>query len=199
MTRISRYNFKYNRRIGVGLRKTTRNLNRDMRCPVEVRTGHLPKLYCLMNLPPWHRVWRYYLYGYVMPRLGNFMEEISGLGRFGPSAECSLDGVTICFTNGWRCALNNNVLDAERLTQFGQQLQDPTLFSPWASKWPSGQKSTATIDRCIGSAGGDKSKSKPHCDWRSVSMSWCRAQKFLSCPSGAPSLTRGRICHLSGS
>jgi hypothetical protein len=56
-------------------------------------------------------------------------------------------------------------------------------------------------------------KSKSHCDWRSVSQSvsqsWCRAPsgahdqmfllvwKLLSCPCGAPSLTRGRVCHLS--
>jgi hypothetical protein len=54
-----------------------------------------------------------------------------------------------------------------------------------------------------------KSKSKSHCDWRSVCLSWCRASagahdqmflrvwKLLSCPCGAPSLTRGRVCHLS--
>jgi hypothetical protein len=57
------------------------------------------------------------------------------------------------------------------------------------------------------------SKSKSHYDWRSVSqsvMSWCRAQsrtfdqrssphppKLLSCLFGAPSLTRGRVCHVS--
>jgi hypothetical protein len=46
-------------------------------------------------------------------------------------------------------------------------------------------------------------------DSQSVSKSWCRAQsgtfdqrsifffKFLSCHLGAPSLTRGRVCHLS--
>jgi hypothetical protein len=45
-------------------------------------------------------------------------------------------------------------------------------------------------------------------DGQSVSMSWCRAQsgtfdqsfffpsKFLSCLLGAPSLTRGRVCHV---
>jgi hypothetical protein len=51
-----------------------------------------------------------------------------------------------------------------------------------------------------------KSKSKSHCDRRSVSKSWCRApsrthdQKFItvwqlrSCFCWAPSLTRGRVC-----
>jgi hypothetical protein len=46
-------------------------------------------------------------------------------------------------------------------------------------------------------------------DGQSVSTCWCRAQtgtfdqrffffsKFLSCPFGAPSLTRGRVCHVS--
>jgi hypothetical protein len=59
-----------------------------------------------------------------------------------------------------------------------------------------------------------KSKSKSQYDRRSVSqsvsMSWCRAQsgtfdqrfffsfsKFLFCLLGAPSLTRGRVCHVS--
>jgi hypothetical protein len=49
-------------------------------------------------------------------------------------------------------------------------------------------------------------KSKSHCDWRTVSQSWCRApsgahdQIFIivwqlrSCFYGAPSLTRGRVC-----
>jgi hypothetical protein len=53
-----------------------------------------------------------------------------------------------------------------------------------------------------------KSKSKSHCDWRSVSKSWCQApsgahdQIFItvwqlrSCFHGVPSLTRGRICLL---
>jgi hypothetical protein len=53
-----------------------------------------------------------------------------------------------------------------------------------------------------------KSKSKSHCDWRSVSKSWCRASSgahdqifitvwqlwYFSC--GAPSLTKGRVGHL---
>jgi hypothetical protein len=51
-------------------------------------------------------------------------------------------------------------------------------------------------------------KSKSHCDWRSVSKSWCRApsgahdevfitfSQLRSCFCGAPSLTRGRICLL---
>jgi hypothetical protein len=53
-----------------------------------------------------------------------------------------------------------------------------------------------------------KSKSKSHCDWRSISKSWCRVpsgthdQIFItlwhlrSCFSGAPSLRRGRVCRL---
>jgi hypothetical protein len=53
------------------------------------------------------------------------------------------------------------------------------------------------------------SKSKSHCDWRSVSQSWFRAssrahdQIFItvwqlrSCFCGAPPLTRGLVCHLS--
>jgi hypothetical protein len=39
-------------------------------------------------------------------------------------------------------------------------------------------------------------KSKSHCDWRSVSKSWCRAYLLRSCSCGAPSLTRGRVCLL---
>jgi hypothetical protein len=55
-----------------------------------------------------------------------------------------------------------------------------------------------------------KSKSKSHCDWRSItqsiSKSWCRAPygahdqiyitiwQLRSCFCGAPSLTRGRVC-----
>jgi hypothetical protein len=57
-----------------------------------------------------------------------------------------------------------------------------------------------------------KSKSKSHCDRRPVSMSWCRAQSgtfdqrfffqsfclvFFFGRGGAPSLTRGRVCHVS--
>jgi hypothetical protein len=75
--------------------------------------------------------------------------------------------------------------------------------------------------------------SKSHCNWRSVSLSWCRVTrlcqshtatdgrsvclswcrapsgthdqiflpvwKLLSCPRGAPSLTRGQVCRLSES
>jgi hypothetical protein len=53
--------------------------------------------------------------------------------------------------------------------------------------------------------------SKSHCDWRSVSQSWCRNssgahdQIFItiwqlrSCFCGAPSLTWGRVCLLSES
>jgi hypothetical protein len=52
-----------------------------------------------------------------------------------------------------------------------------------------------------------KSKSKAHCDWRSVSQSvsksWCRVPEIFitlwqlrSCFCGAPSLTRGWICLL---
>jgi hypothetical protein len=74
---------------------------------------------------------------------------------------------------------------------------DPCLcVVPSSSVW-----SCLHLCRCV--------KSKSHCDWRSVSLSWCRAPagahdqmfllawKLLSCPCGAPSLTRGRVCHLS--
>jgi hypothetical protein len=57
----------------------------------------------------------------------------------------------------------------------------------------------------------DASQSQSHIatDGQSVCLSWCRAPagahdqifllvwKLLSCPCGAPSLTRGRVCHLS--
>jgi hypothetical protein len=51
-----------------------------------------------------------------------------------------------------------------------------------------------------------KSKSKSHYDWRSVSLgvepnlgllTRVFFSKLLYCLSGAPSLTRGRVCHLS--
>jgi hypothetical protein len=56
-----------------------------------------------------------------------------------------------------------------------------------------------------------KSKSKSYCDWRSVSLgvesqlglmtrfflSFFLIWKLFSCPFGSPSLTRGRVCHLS--
>jgi hypothetical protein len=66
----------------------------------------------------------------------------------------------------------------------------------------SGSPSVFTSQLCV------YSKSKSHCDWRPVSKSWCRApsgahgQIFIivwqlrSCICGAPSLTRGRVCHL---
>jgi hypothetical protein len=53
-----------------------------------------------------------------------------------------------------------------------------------------------------------KSQSKSHCDWQSVSKSWCPAPsgahdqicitiwQLQSCFCGAPSLTRGRVCRL---
>jgi hypothetical protein len=56
---------------------------------------------------------------------------------------------------------------------------------------------------------GLHTKPKSHCDWRSVCLSWCRdpagahdqmfllVWKLLSCPCGAHSLTRRRVCHLS--
>jgi hypothetical protein len=34
-------------------------------------------------------------------------------------------------------------------------------------------------------------------DGQSVCLSWCRAPAVLSYPCGAPSLTRGRVCHFS--
>jgi hypothetical protein len=55
---------------------------------------------------------------------------------------------------------------------------------------------------------GGQSQSHIATDGQSVSMSWCRAQSgtfdqrfffsmLLSCLLGAPSLTRGRVCHVS--
>jgi hypothetical protein len=53
-----------------------------------------------------------------------------------------------------------------------------------------------------------KSKSKSHCNWQTVSKSWCRTLsgahdkifitvwQLRSCFCGAPSLTRGRVCLL---
>jgi hypothetical protein len=53
-----------------------------------------------------------------------------------------------------------------------------------------------------------KSKSKSHCDWQTISKSWCRTPsaardhifitlwQLRSCFCGAPSLTRGRVCLL---
>jgi hypothetical protein len=49
-----------------------------------------------------------------------------------------------------------------------------------------------------------QSESESHCNWRSVSLSvlvsspgFILPWKLLSCPYGAPSLTWGRVCHLS--
>jgi hypothetical protein len=66
-------------------------------------------------------------------------------------------------------------------------------------KWPRPNKRLSRIDR----------QSHIATDGQSVCLSWCRAPagahdqmfllvwKLLSCPRGEPSLTRGRVCHLS--
>jgi hypothetical protein len=74
--------------------------------------------------------------------------------------------------------------------------------------WPSGQSSWLQNENVLCFL--SQSQSYITTDSQSVSKSWCRAQsgtsgqrsffffwKFLSCHLGAPSLTRGRVCHLS--
>jgi hypothetical protein len=68
-----------------------------------------------------------------------------------------------------------------------------------------GDLSSVSLSRCLFYLCPFMSKSKSHCDWRSVSKSWCRApsgahdQIFIavwqlrSCFCGAPCLTRRRV------
>jgi hypothetical protein len=66
----------------------------------------------------------------------------------------------------------------------------------------SGYKNEPSVEKWYGS------ESESHFDWQSVRLSWCRAPsgahdqififhwKLQFCPYGAPSLTRGRVCHI---
>jgi hypothetical protein len=75
--------------------------------------------------------------------------------------------------------------------------------------WPHFNLSDSRLPQHGESQSQSQSQSHIVTDGQSVCLSWCRASagahdqlfllvwKLLSCPCGAPSLTRGRVCHLS--